>query len=80
MDTPAEDITQKQFSMPDGWQADIRWKLPTGRLLRMNEVARWINHIWQLRESGIMTVNNLNHGVIGFAYEHTALFQQNGLR
>jgi NAD(P)-dependent dehydrogenase (short-subunit alcohol dehydrogenase family) len=74
MDTPAEDITQKQFhDMPDGWQADVGKELPAGRLLRMNEVARWIVHLAS-DESGIMTgsVLDLDHGVIG-CYEGTPL-------
>jgi NAD(P)-dependent dehydrogenase (short-subunit alcohol dehydrogenase family) len=74
MDTPAEDITQKTFhNMPDGWQVDVGKQLPAGRLLRMNEVARWIAHLAS-DESGIMTgsVLDLDHGVIG-CYEGTPL-------
>ena len=74
MDTPAEDATQKTFhDMPDGWQAEVGKKLPAGRLLNMNEVARWIAHLAS-DESGIMTgsVLDFDQGVIG-CYEATPL-------
>ena len=72
MDTPAEDITQKTcHDMPDGWQAEAGRQLPAGRLLNMNEVARWIAHLAS-DESGIMTgsVLDFDQGVIG-CYEAT---------
>ncbi len=74
MDTPAEDVTQKTFhAMPDGWQAEAGRALPAGRLLSMNEVARWIAHLAG-PESGIMTgsIIDFDHGVIG-CYEATPL-------
>ncbi len=74
MDTPAEDITQKTYhDMPDGWQAEVGKDLPSGRLLNMNEVARWIAHLAS-DESGIMTgsVLDFDQGVIG-CYEATPL-------
>ena len=74
MDTPAEDVTQKTFhDMPDGWQAEAGRGLPAGRLLNMNEVARWIAHLAG-PESGIMTgsIIDFDHGVIG-CYEATPL-------
>lgn len=74
MDTPAEDVTQKTFhDMPDGWQAEAGHALPAGRLLNMNEVARWIVHLAS-PDSGIMTgaVIDFDHGVLG-CYEATPL-------
>ena len=74
MDTPAEDVTQKTFhDMPDGWQAEAGRALPAGRLLNMNEVARWIAHLAG-PDSGIMTgsIIDFDHGVIG-CYEATPL-------
>lgn len=74
MDTPAEDVTQKKFhGMPDGWQEEAGAALPAGRLLNMNEVARWIVHLAS-PESGIMTgsIIDFDHGVIG-CYEATPL-------
>lgn len=74
MDTPAEDITQKTFhDMPDGWQAEVGKELPAGRLLNMNEVARWIAHLAS-DESGVMTgsILDFDHGVVG-VYEATPL-------
>lgn len=74
MDTPAEDITQKTFhDMPDGWQAEVGKELPAGRLLKMNEVARWIAHLAS-EESGVMTgsILDFDHGVVG-VYEATPL-------
>lgn len=79
MDTPAEDATQKTFhDMPDGWQADVGKKLPAGRLLNMNEVARWIAHLAS-DESGIMTgsVLDFDQGVVG-CYEATPLPERQG--
>ena len=74
MDTPAEDATQKTFhDMPDGRQAEAGRALPAGRLLHMNEVARWIVHLAG-PDSGIMTgsVIDFDHGVLG-CYEATPL-------
>jgi len=74
MDTPAENVTQQTFhDMPDGWQAEAGRKLPSGRLLNMNEVARWIAHLAS-DESGIMTgsIIDFDQGVIG-CYEATPL-------
>jgi len=74
MDSPAEDVTQKRFhDMPEGWQADAGRALPAGRLLNMNEVARWIAHL-AAPESGVMTgaVIDFDHGVVG-CYEATPL-------
>ncbi len=74
MDTPAEDAIQKKFhGMKDGWQQEAGKALPAGRLLNMNEVARWIAHLASA-ESGIMTgsVLDFDHGVIG-CYEATPL-------
>ena len=74
MDTPAEDITQKTYhDMPDGWQAEVGAQLPAGRLLDMNEVARWIAHLAS-DESGILTgaILDFDQGVIG-CYEATPL-------
>lgn len=74
MDTPAEDITQKTFhDRPDGWQVEAGKDLPAGRLLNMNEVARWIAHLAS-DESGIMTgsILDFDQGVIG-CYEATPL-------
>jgi NAD(P)-dependent dehydrogenase (short-subunit alcohol dehydrogenase family) len=74
MDTPAEDATQKTYhDMPDGWQERAGRELPAGRLLKMNEVARWIAHLAG-PESGIMTgsIIDFDHGVIG-CYEATPL-------
>lgn len=74
MDTPAEDVTQKTFhDMPDGWQREVGKQLPAGRLLDMNEVARWIAHLAS-DESGVMTgsVLDFDQGVIG-CYEATPL-------
>jgi len=74
MDTPAEDVTQKTYhDMPDGWQAEVGKQLPSGRLLNMNEVARWIAHLAS-EESGIMTgsILDFDQGVIG-CYESTPL-------
>lgn len=79
MDTPAEDITQKTYhDMPDGWQAQAGRALPAGRLLSMNEVARWIAHLAS-DESGIMTgsVLDFDQGVIG-CYEATPLPDRQG--
>ena len=67
MDTPAEDVIQKRFhSMPDGWQQQAGGALPAGRLLNMNEVARWIVYLAST-ESGIISgsVIDFDHGVIG---------------
>ncbi len=67
MDTPAEDVTQKKFhDMPEGWQADVGATLPAGRLLNMNEVARWIAYLAS-PESGIISgsVIDFDHGVVG---------------
>jgi NAD(P)-dependent dehydrogenase (short-subunit alcohol dehydrogenase family) len=74
MDTPAEDALQKSYhGMPDDWQAQVGSELPAGRLLNMNEVARWIAHLAS-DESGIMTgsIIDFDHGVIG-VYETTPL-------
>lgn len=74
MDTPAEDVTQKTYhDMPDGWQAEAGRHLPAGRLLNMNEVARWIAHLAS-DESGVMTgsILDFDQGVIG-CYEATPL-------
>lgn len=74
MNTPAEDGIQKKFhQMPDNWQQTVGKTLPSGRLLEMNEVARWIVHLASA-ESGIMTgsVIDFDHGVIG-CYEATPL-------
>jgi len=74
MDTPAEDVTQKTFhDMPDGWQREAGKQLPAGRILDMNEVARWIAHLAS-DESGVMTgsVLDFDQGVIG-CYEATPL-------
>lgn len=74
MDTPAENITQKTYhDMPDGWQAEVGAQLPAGRLLAMNEVARWIAHLAS-DESGILTgaILDFDQGVIG-CYEATPL-------
>lgn len=74
MDTPAEDATQRRFhGMGDGWQEEAGRNLPSGRLLNMNEVSRWIAHLAG-PESGIMTgsILDFDHGVIG-AYEATPL-------
>lgn len=74
MDTPAEDATQKKFhDMPDGWQEHVGATLPAGRLLKMNEVARWIAYLAG-PESGIITgsVIDFDHGVIG-CYDATPL-------
>ncbi|MFT5046291.1 MAG: NAD(P)-dependent dehydrogenase (short-subunit alcohol dehydrogenase family) [Porticoccaceae bacterium] len=74
MNTPAEDATQKKFhQMPDGWQQQAGSNLPSGRLLEMYEVARWIVHLAS-SESGIMTgsVVDFDHGVVG-CYESTPL-------
>ena len=74
MNTPAEDATQKKFhDMPDGWQREAGEGLPSGRLLEMNEVARWIVHLASA-ESGIMTgsIIDFDHGVVG-CYESTPL-------
>ncbi len=74
MDTPAEDATQKTYhDMPDDWQTEAGSELPAGRLLNMNEVARWIAHLAS-DESGIMTgsILDFDHGVIG-VYETTPL-------
>jgi len=74
MDTPVEDITQRTFhDMPDGWLRAAGARLPAGRLLNMNEVARWIAHLAS-DESGIMTgsVLDFDQGVIG-CYEATPL-------
>jgi NAD(P)-dependent dehydrogenase (short-subunit alcohol dehydrogenase family) len=79
MDTPAEDITQKTYhDMPEGWQAEAGRKLPAGRLLNMNEVARWIAHLAS-EESGIMTgsILDFDQGVIG-CYEATPLPERQG--
>lgn len=79
MDTPAEDITQKTFhDMPDGWQAEVGKALPAGRLLSMNEVARWIAHLAS-EESGIMTgsIIDFDQGVIG-CYEATPVPAKKG--
>ena len=72
--TPAEDALQKSYhKMPDNWQAQAGAELPAGRLLNMNEVARWIAHLAS-DESGIMTgsILDFDHGVIG-VYEATPL-------
>ncbi len=46
MDTPAEDVTQRKFhGLSEGWQEEAGKALPAGRLLGMNEVARWIVHL-----------------------------------
>lgn len=74
MDTPAEDALQKAYhGMPEGWQTQVGGELPAGRLLNMNEVARWIAHLAS-DESGIMTgsILDFDHGVIG-VYESTPL-------
>lgn len=74
MDTPAEDVTQKTYhGMPGGWQCEVGRGLPAGRLLNVNEVARWIAHLAG-PESGIMTgsILDFDHGVIG-CYEATPL-------
>ncbi len=74
MDTPAEDIIQKSYhDMPDGWQAEVGKQLPAGRMLKMNEIARWIAHLAS-DESGIMTgaILDFDQGVIG-CYESTPL-------
>ena len=74
MDTPAEDVTQRRYHHGrDGWQEEAGRQLPAGRLLSMNEVARWIAHLASA-ELGIMTgsVIDFDHGVIG-AYEATPL-------
>ena len=74
MDTPAEDVIQKMYhDMPDGWQKEAGAKLPAGRMLNMNEVARWIAYLAS-DESGIMTgsIIDFDHGVIG-CYEATPL-------
>jgi NAD(P)-dependent dehydrogenase (short-subunit alcohol dehydrogenase family) len=74
MDTPAEDVTQKTYhDMPEGWQAEAGRQLPSGRLLNMNEVARWIAHLAS-DEAGIMTgsILDFDQGVIG-CYDATPL-------
>lgn len=79
MDTPAEDVTQKTYhDMPDGWQAEAGEQLPAGRLLDMNEVARWIAHLAS-DESGIMTgsILDFDQGVVG-CYEATPLPEKRG--
>ena len=79
MDTPAEDVTQKKYhGMPDGWQTEAGRKLPAGRLLAVNEVARWIAHLASA-ESGVMTgaIIDFDHGVIG-AFEETPVRAMSG--
>jgi NAD(P)-dependent dehydrogenase (short-subunit alcohol dehydrogenase family) len=74
MDTPAEDVTQKTYhDMPEGWQAEAGRQLHSGRLLNMNEVARWIAHLAS-DEAGIMTgsILDFDQGVIG-CYDATPL-------
>lgn len=74
MDTPAEDVTQKKFhDMPEGWQDSAGGNLPAGRLLKVNEVARWIAYLAS-PESGIIngSIIDFDHGVIG-CYDATPL-------
>ena len=74
MDTPAEDVTQKKFhDMREGWQESAGSNLPAGRLLTMNEVARWISYLAG-PESGIITgsIIDFDHGVVG-CYDATPL-------
>lgn len=69
MDTPGEDVIQRRFhDRPEGWQEAAGRSLPAGRMLDMNEVARWIVHLAS-PESGIMSgsIIDFDHGVLGCA-------------
>ena len=67
MDTPGEDLIQRRYHS-DGkdWLAEAEAKLPFGRLLKMDEVARAIAYLAS-DESGMMTGANVDfdQSVIG---------------
>ena len=55
MDTPGEDsIMRRYHGAQDGWKEEAEAKLPTGRLLKVAEVARAVTFLAS-EESGLMT-------------------------
>ena len=55
METPGEDMIQKRFhDRADGWEAEAAQKLPFGRLVQPEEVARQVAFFLSA-ESGIVT-------------------------
>jgi NAD(P)-dependent dehydrogenase (short-subunit alcohol dehydrogenase family) len=55
MDTPAEDVIQRQYEgADDGWLDRAEAKMPFGRLIKPEEIARTIVHL-ATDESGMMT-------------------------
>jgi len=55
MDTPGEDsIMRRYHGAQDGWKEEAEAKLPTGRLLKVDEVARAVAFLAS-EESGLMT-------------------------
>ena len=55
MDTPAEDVIQRQYEgADDGWLDRAEAKMPFGRLIKPDEIARTIVHL-ATNESGMMT-------------------------
>ncbi|HYL19060.1 MAG TPA: SDR family oxidoreductase [Burkholderiales bacterium] len=55
MDTPGEDsIMRRYHGAQDGWKEEAEAKLPTGRLLKVDEVARAVTFLAS-EESGLMT-------------------------
>jgi len=55
MDTPGEDrIMRVYHGAQDGWKDEAEAKLPTGRLLKVDEVARAVTFLAS-DESGLMT-------------------------
>ena len=55
MDTPGEDRIMKTYhGAKDGWLAEAEAKLPFGRLIKPDEVARAVAYL-ATEESGLMT-------------------------
>lgn len=67
MDTPNEDATQKRFhNAPDDWLAQAEARMPFGRLLKPQEVARAVSFLLSER-SGMMTgsIIDFDQNVVG---------------
>jgi NAD(P)-dependent dehydrogenase (short-subunit alcohol dehydrogenase family) len=67
MDTPGEDrILRKYHDAKDGWKATAEAGLPTGRMLKVDEVARACAYL-SSEESGLMTgaIIDFDQSVVG---------------
>src|SRR3981081_2927869 len=70
MNSEGEDRTMRLYhGAKDGWQAEAAKKLPFGRLIEVDEVARALAYLWA-EESGLMTgsIVDFDQSVVG-AYQ-----------